>query len=115
MSDKISVATARKAESVDREVVIEGWIRTRRDSKAGFSFLELNDGSCLGNVQVIADSSLPNYESEIKKLTVGSSLRVEGEIKPSPGKGQATEVHAKTITVYGTADAETYPLQKKGH
>ena len=115
MSQKISIAIARKAESVGREVVIEGWIRTRRDSKGGFSFLELNDGSCFGNVQVIAEAVLPNYESEIKKLSVGSSLRVEGEVKASPGKGQATEVHAKAIAVYGTADAEAYPLQKKGH
>ncbi len=115
MSDKISVAQARKAESVGRNIILEGWVRTRRDSKAGFSFLELNDGSCFGNVQVIAEASLPNYESAIKKLSVGSSLRVEGEVRASPGKGQATEVHARSITVYGTADPEAYPLQKKGH
>jgi asparaginyl-tRNA synthetase len=115
MPTKISIAQTRKAESVGCDVIIEGWLRTRRDSKAGFSFLELNDGSCFGNVQVIAEASLPNYESEIKKLSVGSSLRVEGEIKPSPGKGQPTEVHARSITVYGTADTEAYPLQKKGH
>jgi len=77
--------------------------------------LELNDGSCFGNVQVIAEASLANYESEIKKLSVGSSLRVEGEVKASPGKGQATEVHARSVTVFGLADVEAYPLQKKGH
>jgi len=115
MSDKISISEARKAESTGRDVIIEGWLRTRRDSKGGFSFLELNDGSCFGNVQVIAEASLPNYESEIKRLSVGSSLRVEGEVKPSPGKGQPTEVHARSVTVYGTADSEAYPLQKKGH
>jgi asparaginyl-tRNA synthetase len=115
MPDKISIAEVRKSESVGREVVIEGWLRTRRDSKGGFSFLELNDGSCFGNVQVVAAASLPNYESDIKKLTVGSSVRVEGEVKASPGKGQATEVHASAVSVYGTADAELYPLQKKGH
>jgi asparaginyl-tRNA synthetase len=115
MSEKISIAQARKAESVNRNVILEGWLRTRRDSKAGFSFLELNDGSCFGNVQVIAEASLPNYESEIKKLSIGSSLRVEGEVKSSPGKGQPTEIHAQSITVYGTADPEAYPLQKKGH
>jgi len=115
MSEKISIALARKTESVGRDVIVEGWVRTRRDSKAGFSFLELNDGSCFGNVQVVADSSLSNYESEIKKLTVGSSVHVEGEVKASPGKGQATEVHASSVTVYGIADVETYPLQKKGH
>ena len=114
MNPKISIAQARRAESVGQEVIIEGWLRTRRDSKAGFSFLEINDGSCFGNVQIIAEASLPNYESEIKKLSVGSSLRVEGEVKASPGKGQATEVHARSVTVYGTADPESYPLQKKG-
>jgi asparaginyl-tRNA synthetase len=115
MSEKISIAQARNVESVGQNVVLEGWLRTRRDSKAGFSFLELNDGSCFGNVQVIAEASLANYESEIKKLSVGSSLRVEGEVKPSPGKGQPTEIHARSVTVYGTADPEAYPLQKKGH
>ena len=62
----LSVAEARRAEAVGREVVVQGWVRTRRDSKAGFSFLEINDGSCFGNVQVLAEAALPNYESEIK-------------------------------------------------
>ncbi len=115
MPDKISIAEARKSESVGRKVIIEGWIRTRRDSKGGFSFLELNDGSCFGNIQVIAEATLPNYELEIKKLTVGCSIRVFGVIQASPGKGQATEVKANDVTLYGLADAETYPLQKKGH
>ncbi|MGW8257174.1 MAG: asparagine--tRNA ligase [Thermoguttaceae bacterium] len=115
MPEKNSIKIARQAESIGREVIIEGWLRTRRDSKGGFSFLELNDGSCFGNIQVLAAASLPNYESEIKKLAVGSSLRVEGEVKASPGKGQATEVHAKHIAIYGAADVEGYPLQKKGH
>jgi asparaginyl-tRNA synthetase len=115
MPSKISIAHARKAESVGQNIVIQGWVRTRRDSKGGFSFIELNDGSCFGNIQVIAEAALPNYESEVKKLTVGSSVRVEGEVRASPGKGQATEVLAKNILVYGIADAEAYPLQKKGH
>ena len=115
MPTKLSIAAARKAESVGQNVVIQGWVRTRRDSKGGFSFVELNDGSCFGNIQVIAEAALPNYESEVKKLTVGSSVRVEGEVRASPGKGQATEVLAKNILVYGIADAEAYPLQKKGH
>jgi asparaginyl-tRNA synthetase len=112
---KLSIANARKSESVGQNVILQGWVRTRRDSKGGFSFIELNDGSCFGNIQVIAEAALPNYETEIKKLTVGSSLRVEGELRASPGKGQATEVLAKEILVYGIADAEAYPLQKKGH
>ncbi len=111
----ISVADARRAESVGHEVILHGWVRTRRDSKAGFSFLEINDGSCFGNVQVIAESGLANYESEIKRLSPGCSVTVAGFVKPSPGKGQATEVQATAVTVYGTADTATYPLQKKGH
>jgi asparaginyl-tRNA synthetase len=111
----LSIADVRRAESVGREVTLHGWIRTRRDSKAGFSFLEINDGSCFGNVQVIAESGLPNYESEIKKLSPGCSVSVTGLVKASPGKGQATEVQATSVTLHGTADVETYPLQKKGH
>ncbi len=113
--DKITVALARKPESVGRKVILQGWVRTRRDSKGGFSFIELNDGSSQGNVQIIAGSNLQNYESEIKKLPTGASITVEGEVKASPAKGQATEVHASQIIVHGLADPEKYPLQKKGH
>ncbi len=113
--DKISVAEARTAASVGREVRLQGWIRTRRDSKGGFSFLEINDGSCFGNVQVIVDGSLANYESEIKKLGAGASVTVEGAVKASPAKGQETEVQATRVVVHGMADVESYPLQKKQH
>src|SRR5437899_3318171 len=113
--DRITVAEARRVESVGRHVQLQGWVRTRRDSKGGFSFIELNDGSCQGNVQVIADGGLPNYESEIKQLHTGASVTVDGEVKASPAKGQATEVHAKSVILHGEAAAETYPLQKKGH
>jgi asparaginyl-tRNA synthetase len=113
--DKITVAEARKVEAVGRQVKLQGWVRTRRDSKGGFSFIELNDGSCLGNVQIVAPGSLPNYESEIKKLPTGASVTVTGEVKASPAKGQPTELHAQSITVHGGADPEKYPLQKKGH
>jgi asparaginyl-tRNA synthetase len=115
MPDILSVAAARLADAVGREVVLQGWIRTRRDSKAGFSFLEINDGSCFGNIQVLAEASLPNYESEIKRLSPGSSVKVTGLVKASPGKGQATEVQATEVAVHGLADVNTYPLQKKGH
>ena len=115
MPERLSVAQARRAEAVGKEVLLQGWVRTRRDSKGGFSFIELNDGSCFGNIQVVADGKLPNYESEIKHLTAGSSVSVVGLVKASPGKGQATEVQATTVTVHGLADAESYPLQKKGH
>src|SRR3954452_113940 len=113
--DKISVAQARKVESVGRRVRLRGWVRTRRDSKGGFSFLELNDGSSFGNLQVVAPATLPNYEADVKKLAVGCSVTVTGEVKASPAKGQATEVHADGIVVHGWADHEAYPLQKKQH
>ncbi len=115
MQNKLSVAEARRAEAVGREIIIGGWVRTRRDSKAGFSFLELNDGSCFGNIQIVVDASLENYESEVKKLSAGCSVSVEGLVRESPGKGQATEVQAARVIVHGLADTETYPLQKKRH
>jgi asparaginyl-tRNA synthetase len=115
MRETTAVADARKPDAVGREVALQGWVRTRRDSKAGFSFLELNDGSCFGNIQVVADKELENYESEVKKLSSGCSVTVTGVVKQSPGKGQTTEVQATGIRVHGTADAETYPLQKKRH
>lgn len=113
--DRITVSAARNPEAIGRPVRLSGWIRTRRDSKGGFSFLEINDGSSLGNIQVVADGDLANYESEIKHLSAGASVTVEGEVKQSGGKGQATEIHAESVTVHGLADPETYPLQKKRH
>jgi asparaginyl-tRNA synthetase len=113
--DKLSVAAARCEEAVGKQVKVQGWIRTRRDSKGGFSFLEVNDGSCQGNLQIVADGKLANYETEIKKLGAGCSVTIVGELKKSPAKGQATELHAAGVTVHGFADPETYPLQKKGH
>src|SRR5688572_17958221 len=104
--DRTTVAEARREESVGKEDVLHGWIRTRRDSKGGFSFLEVNDGSSFGSVQVLADQSLPNYESEIKKLHTGCSVTVEGAVRASPAKGQATEVQATKVTVHGWADPE---------
>ena len=115
MPERISVAQVRRPDAVGREVVLHGWVRTRRDSKAGFSFIELNDGSCFGNIQVLAPGTLLNYESEVKRLSPGCSVEVEGVVKESPGKGQATEVEARRVTLLGGADAETYPLQKKHH
>ncbi|HMD67298.1 MAG TPA: OB-fold nucleic acid binding domain-containing protein, partial [Chitinivibrionales bacterium] len=94
-------------------ITIAGWIRTRRDAKA-FSFLEVNDGSCVASLQVIADGSLPNYGSDIIKLTTGSAISCEGALAQSPGKGQALELHSSKITVFSAAPAD-YPLQKKHH
>ena len=110
----MSVAAARLESSIGSEVVVRGWVRTRRDSKT-FSFLELNDGSSQGNLQVIVDGSLPNYQSEILGLGAGASVSVEGTIVASGGGKQPTELKATSVTVWGTADPEAYPLQKKRH
>src|SRR5215470_11531431 len=99
--ERTTVAQARRAESAGKGVRLQGWIRTRRDSKGGFSFLELNDGTSMGNIQVIAPAALDNYESEVKHLTAGCSVTVEGQVQASPAKGQATEVHAERIVVHG--------------
>lgn len=114
MSITISVAQARTTEFVAQEIKLQGWVRTRRDSKGGFSFIELNDGSCFGNVQIIAPQELENYTSVVQKLTIGCSIEVIGMVEESPGKGQATEIRASKVTLLGTSDPVEYPLQKKG-
>jgi len=115
-SEEISCTRVKDALEGEQEcpdIFIQGWVRTRRDSR-NFSFLELNDGSCLANIQVIADSSLDNY-SDILQLTTGSSVGVRGGLVSSPGKGQKFEIRAMNIEIYGFADPDQYPLQKKGH
>src|SRR4029453_11858999 len=94
-------------------VRVQGWTRTRRDAK-DFSFVELNDGSSLRNLQIIAKKdSLPNY-ADIQRLSTGASIVVEGGLVPSHGKGQKGELVARLVEIVGAAD-ESYPLQKKGH
>src|SRR6201981_171592 len=93
-------------------IQVQGWVRTRRDSK-DFSFIELNDGSSLRNLQVIAKNTLPNYAA-VQRLTTGASISVNGALVASQGKGQKWELVAETIDIVGTAD-DSYPLQKKGH
>ncbi|MBL8825243.1 MAG: asparagine--tRNA ligase [Planctomycetia bacterium] len=110
----MSVSDARQASAVGKQIKLQGWVRTRRDSKGGFSFIELNDGSCQGNVQIVAEGKLPNYETVIKKLNIGACIEVTGNVIASPAKGQATEVQATEVTLLGEADPESYPLQKKG-
>ena len=97
------------------EITVKGWVRTRRDSKNGFSFIELNDGSCMSNVQIIVDNTVEGYESTIKQVTTGASVAITGTVKESPGKGQRVEVHANTLELIGEADPNSFPLQKKGH
>ena len=93
-------------------IQVRGWVRTRRDSK-DFSFIELNDGSCLRNLQIIAKNTLPNYDA-VQHLITGASIVVRGALVASQGKGQSWEVVAEEIEIVGASD-ETYPLQKKGH
>jgi len=113
--EKISVEAARDESAIGRQVMVQGWVRTRRDSAAGFSFIEINDGSCLGNLQLLAPTDLVNYSSEISRLTAGCSVYARGEIVKSQGKGQATELAVAELGVYGWSQPETYPLQKKRH
>jgi len=106
------IKTILSSETAIETVLIKGWVRTRRDSKT-FSFIELNDGSCLSNIQVIADDLLKNYE-QIKKLSTGSSVSIIGSMHNSPGKGQKWEIHAIGIEIINIAP-DDYPLQKKRH
>ncbi|MEM9303200.1 MAG: asparagine--tRNA ligase [Pseudomonadota bacterium] len=97
-------------------VKLEGWVRTRRDSKAGFSFIHVSDGSHFDPVQVVADQALPNYEKEIRRLTSGCAIIATGEVVESKGKGQSIEIQAATVEVIGwVEDPDTYPVQPKRH
>lgn len=101
---------------VDSEVTVNGWVRSRRDSKAGFSFLALHDGSEFDGIQVLAANTLANYDSEILSLSAGCSITVTGKLVASQGKEQAVEIQATTIKVLGWVDdPETYPVAKKRH
>jgi asparaginyl-tRNA synthetase len=95
-------------------VTVRGWVRTRRDSKAGLSFIHLHDGSCFDPIQVVAAAALPNYESEVKKLTSGCSVVATGTLTASQGQGQAVELQAESIQVVGWVDdPDSYPIQPK--
>lgn len=99
--------------TIGSEVVVKGWVRTKRGSKF-VSFIALNDGSCIHNIQVVAEAN--RFDEEVlKKVTTGACLCVTGELAESQGKGQSFEIQAKSIEIYGTADPDAYPLQKKGH
>jgi asparaginyl-tRNA synthetase len=98
-----------------KEVLIQGWVRTRRDSKGGYSFLEINDGSCLKGIQVVIDHELKTFKNCDADITTGSCVAIEGELVASEGKGQSVEIKAAIIKVHGSADPDKYPLQKKRH
>ncbi len=112
---RTKIVDALKKSQPEETVTVKGWVRTRRDSKNGFSFVELNDGSCMANLQIVVDGEVPNYSEIVKQVTTGSSLAITGTIKESPGKNQRIELHATEWELLGTADAESYPLQKKRH
>ncbi|GAB3384317.1 asparagine--tRNA ligase [Lysobacter fragariae] len=98
------------------EVTVRGWVRTRRDSKAGLSFVNVSDGSCFAPIQVVAPAALPNYESEVKHLTTGCAVIATGTLVQSQGQGQAFEIQASKIEVVGWVDDPlTYPMQPKQH
>jgi len=100
----------------DAPVTLKGWVRTRRDSKAGFSFIHLSDGSSFHPVQVVAPKDLPNYEKEILHLTAGCAIEATGGIVPSPAKGQPFEMQASALKVVGWVDdPDSYPIQPKPH
>src|SRR5688500_12197761 len=100
----------------DAPVTLKGWVRTRRDSKAGVSFIHVSDGSSFHPVQVVAPKALPNYEKEVLHLTAGCAIEALGVIVPSPAKGQPFEMQASAITVVGwVEDPDTYPMQPKPH
>ena len=100
-------------ESAGDDVLVQGWVKTRRSSKA-VSFVQISDGSTLTDIQVVADESLPNFQA-VEALTTGCSVSVVGTLVDSPGKGQKYEIHAKSIEIVGDSDPDTYPLQKKRH
>jgi len=100
----------------DAPITVKGWVRTRRDSKAGFSFVNLSDGSSLHPVQVVTANTLPNYSQEILKLTAGCALEATGTIVASPAKGQPFEMQASAVKVVGwVEDPDSYPIQPKPH
>src|SRR6202521_2761075 len=100
----------------DHPVTVKGWVRTRRDSKAGISFVNVSDGSCFQSVQVVAPDTLANYTDEVQRLTAGCSVEATGTIVPSPAKGQPFEMQASAVRVLGWVDdPDTYPIQPKAH
>ena len=103
-----------QATPTGQQVEVQGWVKTSRDS-GSLSFVEVTDGSCLAGIQVVAESGLENYETDVKHLATGSSVHITGTLVPSPAKGQDVEVRAEKVTVISPADPATYPLQKKRH
>ena len=110
---RTKIKYALNAQSPMDEILVKGWVRTKRDNK-GFSFVELNDGSCLGNIQAVIDHT-PEIEAVLDRVGTGASVAIEGALVESPGKGQKWEIRGTSIELIGEADQETFPLQKKRH
>ncbi|MDP5338610.1 MAG: asparagine--tRNA ligase [Nodularia sp. (in: cyanobacteria)] len=108
------IAEVLRSGEPDDSLIIQGWVRTKRELK-GFAFIEVNDGSSLANLQAVINQDLPDYEENIKKLNTGAAVEVSGVLVASQGKGQRIELQAQAVKVYGEADPESYPLQKKRH
>ena len=115
MRQRTRIAHALRNGVIGHEITVMGWVRTKRESKGGFAFVELNDGSSLNGLQIIADERLPNYREEVLRLQTGYAICATGTLVESPGKGQRVELHAREIEILGWADPESYPLQKKRH
>ena len=108
------IAAILRAGEPEETVTVQGWVRTKRELK-DFAFVEVNDGSAMANLQVVINSDLPDFENVLKQLNTGASLEVSGVLVASPAKGQRIELKASQVQVYGDADPQTYPLQKKRH
>ena len=107
------IAQLLKSTDYDSQVVVKGWVRTKRGNK-NVAFIALNDGSCVANIQIVVDLAKAD-EDILRQITTGACICVEGQLVKSLGQGQGVEVQAEKIEIYGTADPESYPLQKKGH
>ena len=101
---------------LEQVVTVHGWVRTRRDSKAGFSFLAISDGSCFDAIQIVAANTLPNYSNEILQITTGCAVACTGKLVRSQGKGQAIEMQAERVQVLGWVEnPDSYPVSAKHH
>ncbi len=113
--NRTTVRNALSQTPTDEAVTLGGWIRTVRTSKGGFSFLSINDGSCMACIQIVADNTLANYNDEIVHLTAGCSIVATGKLVASQGKGQQVEMQAADVRILGKSDADHYPIQPKHH
>jgi asparaginyl-tRNA synthetase len=113
----VILAPAEGANSmIGESVTVQGWVRSRRDSKAGLSFIEISDGSCFDLLQIVATNELSNYDSEVLRITTGASIEVTGILVESQGKGQSVELQAESVSVVGfVEDPDTYPVAAKRH